>query len=220
MRIGRFQAATLCCAGQIGEPLLLSSVRSARRRGIKLALGLFVWGGAWSVAVHEAWSQGGKPSGSRRGLEAFETIASVLQHPRCLNCHQPMVPLQGEGSKPHVPSVLRGADGLGVSAMRCTNCNRESNNHASGVPGAPNWKLAPASMSWAGLSRVALCRTIKDPKRNGGLSLQAIVNHLEHDELVLWGWNPGNKLASIPISHTEFVDLLNVWVTADAVCPS
>src|SRR5262249_18822106 len=33
----------------------------------------------------------------------FEKIASVLRHPRCLNCHQVEVPLQGDRGWQHIP---------------------------------------------------------------------------------------------------------------------
>jgi hypothetical protein len=154
------------------------------------------------------------------GIAAFRRIATVLQHPRCLNCHQPESPLQGDAARPHSPRVARGPDDKGVSAMRCANCHREANNTASGAPGAPHWQLAPASMDWSGLSVGELCRVLKDPKRNGNRSLQALVEHMERDPLVLWGWSPGGKRPPVPMAHNELVDLLKVWAAADGVCPA
>jgi hypothetical protein len=97
---------------------------------------------------------GQTPSSSpERSLAAWETIAAVLQHPRCLNCHQMDSPSQGDARRPHKPRVVRGPDNHGVSAMRCGNCHSEStNNPDSGVPGALHWQLAPRTMSWQGLS--------------------------------------------------------------------
>jgi hypothetical protein len=155
-----------------------------------------------------------------QGIAAFQTIAAVLTYPRCLNCHQRDAPRQGDEVRIHVPRVVRGPDNMGVSAMRCANCHRASNNLDSGVPGAPQWQLAPASMAWNGLSIGRVCRAIQDPKLNGGRSLQELVEHMEHDALVRWGWNPGGNRAPIPIAHREFVDALKVWIAAVGVCPS
>src|SRR5215475_3221586 len=58
------------------------------------------------------------------GLTAFETVRSVLQHPRCQNCHpRGDSPLQGDDGHPHNQNVLRGADGHGMVGERCTTCH-------------------------------------------------------------------------------------------------
>jgi hypothetical protein len=151
---------------------------------------------------------------------AFERLAEVLMHPRCLNCHRREAPRQGDDARAHVPPVVRGPDNTGVSAMRCANCHRDSNNPASGVPGAPHWQLAPTSMGWNGLSVGGLCQAIKDPKRNGGRSLQELVEHVEHDALVRWAWDPGKNRAPIAIAHREFVEAFKAWVATGGMCPS
>ena len=46
-------------------------------------------------------------------------------------------------------------------------------------------------MVFIGLSKADLCATLKDPKRNGGRDAAALIEHVDHDKLVLWGWNPG-----------------------------
>ncbi len=153
-------------------------------------------------------------------LTAWQTIATVLQHPRCLNCHQADAPLQGDTARAHVPRVVRGPDNHGVSAMRCGNCHNEmGNNPTAGTPGAPHWALAPVSMVWQGLSSSDLCRAVKDPARNGNRSPEAIVEHMEKDMLVRWGWNPGAGRQAVPIPHKEFVDVMKVWVAGGAACP-
>ncbi len=116
--------------------------------------------------------------------------------------------------------VVRGPESMGVSAMRCANCHRASNNPASGVPGVLGWQLAPASMGWNGLSIGGPCQAIQDPKLNGGRALPDLVEHVEHDALVRWGWDPGGNRAPIPIAHREFVDVFKVGVAAGGVCPS
>ena len=153
-------------------------------------------------------------------LAAWDKIAGVLRHPRCLNCHQLNTPLQGDGRRVHIPPVMRGVDSLGTATMRCRNCHNETgNNEMSGVPGAPHWQLAPASMLWEGLSTGDLCRMLKNPKLNGNRTPDALVEHMDTDKLVLWGWQPGGRRAPVPISHKEFVDLLKVWVLGSTACP-
>jgi hypothetical protein len=107
-----------------------------------------------------------------------------------------------------------------VGVLRCGNCHDQTgNNLTSGIPGAPNWGLAPVSMLWQGLSVGDLCRQLKDPARNGNRSLDAIIEHMEKDPLVGYGWNPGPGRAPVPIPRKEFVDLVKVWVACGAACP-
>src|SRR5215471_10905429 len=42
--------------------------------------------------------------------ETFELIASVVMHPRCINCHQDQSPRQGDARTIHLPLVIRGKD--------------------------------------------------------------------------------------------------------------
>ena len=96
-------------------------------------------------------------------LAAYERIASVLQSPRCLNCHpRSDRPTQGDDRRIHGMNVQRGADGNGMPAMRCSTCHQNRNNDMAGIPGASHWHLAPAAMGWVGLSKAELCRTLLD----------------------------------------------------------
>jgi hypothetical protein len=154
-------------------------------------------------------------------LLAWERIATVLQHPRCSNCHQPNEPLQGDSARRHSPRVVRGRDNLGVPGMRCGSCHSEQgNNEASQVPGAADWKMPPRSMSWARLSVGELCRSLKDPSKNGQRSLKAVIKHMREDSLVHWSWDPGGTRGSIPMPHHVFVEFVEEWVRSGAHCPS
>ncbi len=62
-------------------------------------------------------------------------------------------------------------------------------------------------------------RMLKNPELNGHRSPQALIEHMETEKLVLWGWNPGGHREPIPISHQEFIDLMKVWVSGGTVCP-
>jgi len=114
--------------------------------------------GAWLVAatltaVILCWSTyNGQTQGAAKNPAAlFKPIASVLQSPRCINCHpRGNRPTQGDDRHTHLMNVQRGADGNGMPAMRCGTCHQAHNNEALGIPGAPGWHLAPASMGWVG----------------------------------------------------------------------
>jgi hypothetical protein len=170
-------------------------------------------------------------------LAAWAGIASVLTHPRCLNCHQPDTPLQGDARRVHIPPVVRGPDDMGAGAMRCHNCHGErSNNRFSGVPGAPGWRLAPPSMLWEGLSSARLCRLIRDWARDQvqladdpcarakGLTgekaamLERLVWHM-NTCLVTWGWDPGGRRSAVPMPHDDFIEQVKIWVAGGAACP-
>ena len=184
-----------------------------RWRWIALALlALTAWAGAGTILWYErAESQPANP---------FLRIATVLQHPRCLNCHpRGDNPLQGNDNHPHVMKITRGADDKGAVAARCYACHRDENNEISGVPGAPHWQLAPVSMSWQGLSAGELCSVLKNPQLNGNRSLADLVKHMDEDKLVQWGWNPGQGREPVPIPHAEFVSLLKEWVALGGACP-
>lgn len=103
--------------------------------------------------------------------------------------------------------------------MECAACHQDKNLELARVPGAPNWHLAPREMAWLGKSAAAICEQIKDPARNGGKSLEQIVEHSGHDELVAWGWNPGHGREPAPGSQATFGALMAAWVSAGAVCP-
>lgn len=147
----------------------------------------------------------------------FLPIAELLRNPRCLNCHvNGDVPKQTDTRRVHVPAVKGGPDGKG-SGMKCATCHREK---AGVVPGAPGWRLAPASMAWEGLSDADLCRTLTDQTKNGGKDPAALAEHILHDELVAYGWNPGGKRAPVPVSKEELATILQYWIYAGAPCPS
>lgn len=173
-----------------------------------------------------SWSAPPPPS-EREGLAAFETVRAVLQHPRCQNCHIPGdAPLQFDAGTPHALNVLRGPEGRGSPGLACGTCHAAANPPASyGAnmpPGAPNWHLPPPErkMVFIGLPSGELCRVVKDPKKNGGKDFAALTEHVAHDKLVLWGWDPGVGRAPVSVPHAEFVEAFKTWIAAGAPCPA
>ena len=158
-------------------------------------------------------------------LQAFDKMMAVLTHKRCVNCHPAGDrPRQGEDSHYHNFGVRRGEDNHGLPALRCETCHQQENNNFSGVPGAPEWSLAPLSMQWEGLSRVEIARSMLDPARNGGRTLEETVHHLTEHELVLWAWEPGVDANGVPrekppVPKEEYIKAVKEWAVAGAPIP-
>ena len=149
----------------------------------------------------------------------FAQIATVLQHPRCMNCHTiTNFPRQGDDRHPHLFNVSRGPDNKGAPGLHCSTCHTEANQTGSGVPGAPHWHLAPLSMGWEGLSVVALCETLTDTAKNGGRTLDDLVKHMTEDPLVQWAWTPGERRPPPPVGQAAFHDLVRAWAKAGGKC--
>jgi hypothetical protein len=198
----------------LGAPAVVSAVVAALAAGLSLAAAVRAQGTPEPVSASEA-----------KGIAAFETVRAVLQHPRCQNCHIPgNAPLQFDEGLVHGQNVVRGPEGNGTPGFLCSTCHATANPPASyGLhmpPGAPNWHLPPpeTKMVFIGLSSGDLCRTVKDKSKNGGKDLEALLEHVSHDELVLWGWAPGVGRAPVFTPHAEFVAKFREWVEAGSPC--
>ena len=118
----------------------------------------------------------------QRSMALFEEAGKVIQHPRCVNCHPAGDrPLQGDDGHLHIPAVQRGEGGIGVPGLYCTTCHQQANYEEVGVPGHPEWHLAPIEMAWAGKSLGEICAQLKDPARNGDMAMAELVEHMAHD---------------------------------------
>jgi hypothetical protein len=174
------------------------------------------------------------PAAALRGPEAFASIADpadraraifteatrVMLHPRCANCHPAGdAPTQRDGLERHEPPVMRGEHDQGIPGLMCSSCHQDRNAELARVPGAPKWQLAPREMAWVGRSPHALCEQLKDPARNGHRTLDAVVDHAEHDAIVAWGWNPGADRRPVPGTQAQFGALMAAWVRDGAACP-
>jgi outer membrane protein assembly factor BamB/mono/diheme cytochrome c family protein len=153
-------------------------------------------------------------------------------------------PRQADDRHPHLYGVVRGAetdnegkpDNKGAPYTRCETCHGTENNPTTGIPGAKHedgtvaWQLAPKEMAWEsapGMSMTGaeLCAQLKDPARNGGRDLEALLVHMETEPLVLWAWNPGTRpngeaRTTPPLSHEDLVTTFEAWINAGAPCPA
>jgi len=186
-------------------------------RGMLAVLGL-----AACVAAAGAFGQSGDSERAARSIALFREAGKVLQHPRCLNCH-PVGdrPTQTDRMTPHRPMVMRGteAQGFGAPGLPCKACHHAANYDESGVPGAPEWHLAPASMAWAGRSLGEICQQIKDKTRNKEREMDVLLKHMKADPIVGWAWQPGGKRTPAPGTQAEFGALMQAWADNGAVCP-
>lgn len=162
-----------------------------------------------------------------RSVAIFEETGKVLLHPRCVNCHPAGDrPLQGMDMHLHQPPVQRGDANFGVPGMMCNTCHGPENvavvaqsEDIKSIPGNPNWHLAPIEMAWQGRSLGDICRQIKDQDRNGGKTLAELVDHMANDDLVGWGWNPGEGREPVPGTQEQFGELYEAWAATGAHCP-
>ncbi len=103
------------------------------RVGIATVVGIVIATGA-VVFIQNAAAQ----NRLEEGREKFRQMATVFQHPRCMNCHPRIdFPRQGDDRHRHAMNVTRGPADRGAPGLHCSTCHQSSNQTASGVPGAP-----------------------------------------------------------------------------------
>jgi hypothetical protein len=160
---------------------------------------------------------------AQEGREKFRQMAAVFQHPRCMNCHtRAEFPRQGDDRHRHAMNVTRGPADHGAPGLHCSTCHRLANQAASGVPGAPDWHLAPLRMAWEDLSVGELCRALLDPAR-GGMKPHQFIGHFQSG-LVRWAWSAGAgpqgwTRNAPPFPYEHFLALTSEWVDRGAPCP-
>jgi hypothetical protein len=200
-----------------------------RRIGAVCACAVFIAVAA-AVDLRGEDGQRAQSATATAGEALFAPIASVLMHPRCVNCH-PVTdyPRQSSDRHRHQFLVARGADDRGAPGARCAQCHQSQNQNESGVPGAADWRLAPLAMAWESepgvvMTASALCRRVLDKSRNGGRDLHALEEHMENDHFIKWAWNPGTdsrqqQRETPPLSHEVFMQAVRRWTAAGAPCP-
>ena len=164
-------------------------------------------------------------------LAIWSKIYEVFSHPRCVNCLVPednrprwSGPSFGLGDGEwafHGMNIDGGESRDGADSIPCKACHADTNSELPhGPPGEEVWLLAPVEMNWWGKSSQEVCEQIKDPARNGGRTLQHVADHVAHDHLVLWGWDPGPGREPAPYSAAEIAASIESWAAAGAPCPA
>ncbi|HKH00897.1 MAG TPA: Isoquinoline 1-oxidoreductase subunit [Bradyrhizobium sp.] len=161
---------------------------------------------------------------AERSRAIFAEIGTVLTHPRCMNCHPAGEhPLQGADHHDHRPAVWR--NDTGNFGTPCSECHtqqnvtlREAASYRS-IPGHPRWGVPPLSMAWQAKSLGDICGQLKDTARNGGRDLAMLQEHVAKDDLVAWGWNPGEGREPAPGTQEAAGELVQAWIDSGAECP-
>lgn len=196
--------------------------RPARsRRALRALAGALALSGAALLAAQCGSTRSAVDASA--GARAWGVVYSVLQHPRCVNCHPAgESPLVGELMEPHPQNVRRGPDGKGLFAMRCATCHQPRNTDGPHMPpGAPHWQLPAPEMPlvFEGRSSAELCRQLADRALNGDRTPDEVARHLAEDPLVSWGWDPGEGRAPVPVPREELVAAARAWVESGCDCP-
>lgn len=164
-----------------------------------------------------------------QGLAAWGRIFEVTSHPRCSNCHvgadnRPMWsgPSYGK-TRPHGMNINAGESRIGAETLACSTCHALRENGINDVPHAApqvamNWQLAPVEAEWFGKSSDYVCNQLRDPERNGDRSLLELAQHLDHDLILHWAWNPGGGREAAPHSLQEHIDDILAWGVAGFPC--
>ncbi|MEO1694520.1 MAG: Isoquinoline 1-oxidoreductase subunit, partial [Pseudomonadota bacterium] len=140
----------------------------------------------------------GGRTNNAEAINHFIQAASVMQSPRCMNCHRSDLPRVRDEARAHIPRVRPADDGAGRGGERCTICHRDTNNTITRIPGAPDWRMPPYEMSWDGLEPADICVNIQDRRMNGDRDLEALRKHFHDDHLIRWAWNPGHRRSPPP----------------------
>ena len=163
------------------------------------------------------------------GLAAWERVFEVTSHPRCSNCHvgPSNVPMWSGPSygktRVHGMAVNAGESRIGAETILCTTCHapREGLNdmpHAAPQVAA-DWQLPPVEAEWFGKSSPEVCNQLRDPQRNGDRSFLELAEHLDHDVILHWAWNPGGGREPAPYDLQTHVNDLLIWGVAGQPCP-
>lgn len=176
------------------------------------------------------------PKGSvsrAEGLAAWARIYEVASHPRCSNCHvgqseRPMWSGPSYGrARPHGMNVHAGTSRIGAETLLCSTCHVDAEPTGRGNPtphAAPRvqgaWRLAPTEAGWYGKSSNEICEQLRDPARNGNRTFRQLAEHLGHDRILHWGWNPGGDREPAPRTLEEHIDDVLRWGVAGMPCPN
>ena len=155
-------------------------------------------------------------------VKAFMKVYKVLTSPRCMNCHPAGdAPLQGDDNHTHTMNVVRGPDGKGMYAAKCSNCHQPAN--APGLhtpPGNPKWQLPPADMKMVFQGKTArqLALQIMNYNQNGHKNKEQLIEHAR-DTLVKAAWDMGEGRTPPPMAYADFVKTWDDWIKKGGYAP-
>lgn len=188
-----------------------------------VVVAFFVWGASsFRNLDHSLSPLNDVAKDSVGSVKAFMKVYKVLMSPRCMNCHPAgNAPLQGDDNHVHTMNVVRGQDGKGVYAAKCSNCHQPVN--APGLhapPGNPKWQLPPSDMKmvFQGRTPRQLALQIMNYNLNGHKDKQQLIEHAR-DTLIKAAWNMGEGRAAPPMTYSAFVDAWDSWIKKGGYAP-
>jgi alcohol dehydrogenase (cytochrome c) len=134
--------------------------------------------------------------------------------------------------------------GVGAPFERCDSCHGTKNDPVTGIPGTTNtkfipgqpepgkvfWFLAPKKMAWESapgipLTGSELCLSLLNKDLNGNRTAADLLDHIEHEPLVNWSFNPGTMpngkpRTTPPYSHEELIAAFKEWIADGTPCPT
>ena len=159
---------------------------------------------------------------SAESAKAFLKVYKVLMSPRCMNCHPAGdSPLQGDDSHIHTMDVVRGPDGKGMYATKCSNCHQPTNVPGQHTPpGNPKWQLPPSDMKMVFQGKTArqLALQIMNYNTNGHKNKEQLIEHAR-DTLVKAAWDMGEGRVPPPMSYSAFVNVWDTWIKKGGYAP-
>lgn len=166
------------------------------------------------------------------GLAAWNSIHTVLAHPRCLNCHvgPDNVPLWGTVETPdriHGMAINAGNSRIGAETLSCNACHQTTTRPNTVPHAAPHtgmdWRLAPAEFQWTDRTSAEICAQMRDPARNGGRDEAGLIEHILHDAdligFITRSFDPGPGRDPAPGSLQTHLEDMAVWTAAGMPCP-
>ena len=169
-----------------------------------------------------------------QGLEAWSRISEVTSHPRCANCHvgadnRPMWsgPSYGE-TRPHGMNINAGESRIGAETLLCSTCHTTKQTDWEAANETPHaaprvnadWQLAPVEAAWFGKSTHDICAQLSNRETNGDRGYLELAEHLDHDVILHWAWNPGGTREPAPYSLQDHINDILLWGVAGMPCPA
>lgn len=162
-----------------------------------------------------------------KGLEAWGRIFAVVSHPRCANCHvgpsdRPMWSGDSYGrTRPHGMNIRAGESRIGAETLPCATCHLGQNSDVAHSPPAvpDDWRLAPVKAHWFGQSALTVCAQLRDPALNGDRTYTELAEHLGHDVILHWAWEPGGSREPAPGTLEAHMEDILTWGAAGMPCP-
>lgn len=197
---------------------------------MRLGLAALTFAAASASLAHSAGAQttdAAPTVGRAEGLAAWERIHEVVSHPRCANCHvgpsdRPMWSGPSYGAaRPHGMNVRAGESRIGAETLVCATCHTtrqiDAPRHPPAVEGY--WRLPPIEAHWYGQTEAAICAQLSNPALTGGRDAVGIADHIGHDAVLQWAFNPGGGREPAPYSWEAHAEDVLTWGAAGTPCP-